>query len=77
MKKYENKIKALTFSYLGLILVFIFIAFSIETILIIFCVPLSFLFHLVVYANYWKQKILTRIILGMIIVLIPFLIILI
>jgi hypothetical protein len=49
----------------------------IETILIIFCIPLSFLFHLVVYANYWKQKILTRIIVGIIIVLFPFLIILI
>ena len=48
----------------------------IETLLILLCLPISFLFHLIVYENHWKQKPLTRIILGLILVTSPFLIIL-
>ncbi len=47
----------------------------IETLLILLCLPLSFLFHLVVYENHWEQKPLTRILLGLILVAAPFLII--
>ena len=43
-----------------------------ETLLILLCLPISFLFHLVVYENHWEQKPLTRIILGLVLVALPF-----
>ncbi len=46
-----------------------------ETLLILLCLPLSFLFHLIVYENHWEQKPLTRILLGLTVLAVPFLII--
>ena len=46
-----------------------------ETLLILLCLPISFLFHLIVYENHWEQKPLTRIVLGISLVALPFLLI--